>query len=763
MMFKSVFWGIFLTGLFNGTVLGAVDGFKIDASSRSFDVLDVRSGQPLFAQASAGLQVDGKWAMLRSLTSEKIENQKAATAIGQGQATVWRLTDAAKQIRFGLELIEYPHSEWLTINAWVENLGKSKIALDAVRLIDADKGFLSDEHSATWRVLCGDIDSLKWTGETLNDEKNAIQARTLTAFWNSVTNKEAVLGFSITKAWGNFVLRKSGDGLKLNADVKLDVDVLPGETYCAEPLHIKTGDVLNAMEELITLTGRQVGARTDGTSFGGWCSWYGFNPFIDKDITEDIVIDLAKAAEQHKDELPMQLVLLDDGYFTLPGDWTTLRPFFPNGMPYLAGEIAKRNLIPGIWIAPSIVHENAEILRQHPEWMERLKNGSPKHYQGNWGGNTRSFDVSNPQVLEHIDGLIKTVCGQWGYQYLKLDFNIEPGPNRYDRRITPFEAIRNMYKTIRKAAGPEVFLAACTGNPFPPSVGIAQAGRVGPDVNPQWDSVLKGCNNSLLAIPFHRRWWVNDPDCLNMRKDGSQLTDAEVQTHLTANFMGGGYVLFSDGLAELPADRLQMFAQALPSYGVAAKPIGYMKSPGNGIPHILNLPIEKHGEKYAVVALFNWQDEPLDIPLTMTQLGLDAQTEYHVFEFWTDAYKGVFKESLNIAALPPHGCYLLAVKPVMEGQIQVVSSDLHLLQGTMEIVDIVRMNTSPFSKAKAEIWIALEPVSVRSGKLVLAAQDGLKIVAMQGGKAELSKRKDGLWNLKISDLKNKAAVGLRVR
>ena len=117
-------------------------------------------------------------------------------------------------------------------------------------------------------------------------------------------------------------------------------------------------------------------------------------------------------------------------------------------------------------------------------------------------------------MLQHVDSIFNIVCNEWGYRYLKLDFNVEPGPNRY-RSITSFEAIRNMYKVIREAVGPNVFIANCAGSPYPPSIGIAQAGRVGPDVNPNWPSVIRGCERSLHHIPFHRRWWVNDPDCLN--------------------------------------------------------------------------------------------------------------------------------------------------------------------------------------------------------------------------------------------------------
>lgn len=762
--FIKVLFVILITGIsLNSYAQKSINGFKIHDDSHFFEIKDKNSGAILFSEITAGFSCNGAFYRLNDLVSESAIVSKTKSIFGKGEMLTWKLFLPSKKIRFALELISYPENNWLTVNGWVQNLSNQKITLNAIQLFDAENGILSGENQEYWRVLCGSTDKLHWTGESLKDVKDAIYARSMMGLWNSKTNLETVIGFSIKHAWGNIRLTKSNLGLNLLANVDLDIDLKPNEKGYAEALHLKVGPVLESMEELIMNTGKEVGARTDGTSFGGWCSWYGFNPFIDNDVTEDAVLGFARSAAKKRDELPLQLMLLDDGYFTLPGDWTTLRPFFPHGMKYLSEEVKKNGIIPGIWIAPSIVHKNSEIIKKYPEWVDRNSNGKPNTEQINWGGLTYSFDVSNPAVLNHIDSLFKIVCGKWGYKYLKLDFNIEPGPLRYNRSITSFEAMRNMYRTIRKAVGPDVFIANCSGSPFSPSIGIAQAGRVGPDVNPNWESVINGCRQSLLHIPYHRRWWVNDPDCLNMRKIGSQLTDEELRVHITANFMGGGYMLFSDSLDRLPEERRIMLSQALPSYGIAARPVNYMKSPGIGIPNILNLPIEKQGEKYSIVSIFNWEDKTADTDLKLQELGLDPTTKYHVFDFWTDTYKGTIKEAYHLKAQKPHSCELLAIKPVIKGEIQIVSTNLHLLQGTMEITDIKRMNTSPFDNAKAEIWISLKPVSLRNGKLVLSAGDGLRIAAMQGGKATLVKRPDGLWDLKVSELKDEVAILLRER
>lgn len=739
------------------------ESFGIDQNTKNFQINNVKIGETWFSDATAGFKFNGKWVLLKDLESRGVKRTKTLSTFGKGDKLTWSFSYPTEKIEFNLEFISYPDQDWLTINAYVINNSKNSITLDAIRLMDTDKGIHSGKNWKDWRVLSGTTDELKWAGEELVNDESKITARSQLGLWNSNTGKEAVLGFSIKHAWGQLTLGKASTGMNLFADVHLDVDLAPSNKVYGEALHIKVGPVLASMNEILKATGDEVNALTSGDSYSGWCSWYGFNPFIDNDITEDVVVEYAKTAEEKREILPLNLMLLDDGYFTLPGDWTSIRPTFPTGMKALSDEVVKKGLIPGIWVGISLVHENSEIIKIHPDWVDTLENGKPNHTQFNWGGKTFSFDISNPQVLKHVDSIFRVISRDWGYKYLKLDFNIEPGPKRYNRNITSFEAMRNMYKVIEKAVGPDVFIANCAGSPYPPSIGIARAGRVGPDVNPNWTSVIEGCRQSLLHTPFHRRWWVNDPDCLNMRKVGSQLTDVEVQSHLSANYMGGGYIMFSDSLNRLPLDRERMLAQALPSYGKAADPINYMKSPGIGIPNIMNLPIERFGEKYTITAVFNWEDKVVDTKLEIGDLNLELNKEYHVFDFWTDTYKGVVKNEINIESLKPHACQLLAIKPVLPGEIQIVSTDLHLLQGTMEISDVKRMNTSPFTNAKAEIWISIEPVSLREGKLVLAAEDGLRIAAVQGGKANLKKRNDGLWDLNVSNLQEKAAIVLRVR
>lgn len=700
-----------------------------------------------------------------STTDMKLINQSITTGmstLGKGNIHHY-LYQSNDGMTFGVDVISYKNNNWTTINGWVKNTTKSKITFDKAILIDGSEIPAIKGDWRKTRVLCGTTDKLRWLGDAIIEKDQKLTARSFIGIYNKETQEEYTLGFSIKQAWGSFDYDLSQNHPHFSAIVPMDVDLKPGELRQAEAVHIIKGKVWGNLQELISATGKEVGAITNAHSFSGWCSWYGFNPFIDNDITEDVITDFANKVGKMND-LPLDLMLLDDGYFTLPGDWTTLRPTFPHGMRYLTNVCKKNGLIPGIWVAATLAHENSNIIKQEKTWVDKDKDGTYHNKDmRNWGGKTYSFDATNKDFLHHVDTLFRYITHNWGYRYLKLDFNIEPGSNRSDRSVTSFQAMRNFYKVIRNAVGDSVFIANCYGAPFSPCIGIAQAGRVGPDVNPSWESVLMGCRSSILHTPFHHRWWTNDPDCLNMREKRSNLTEDELRTHITANFMGGGYVLFSDSIEELTPKRKVMLAQALPPSGKAAEIADYMTAPESGIPSLFYYPVNKFNEKSSIVTLFNWSNTPQSRTIDMNEVGLEKNKDYYVYDFWTDTFKGILRNEIAVDNQTAHTCALMAVRPVEKGKIQVISTNLNLLQGEKEITGMTRMVTAPFDGAKAEMWLEITPVSLRDGKVILASQDGLHIAAVQGAKAKVSKRADGLWDLNLSDMKDKVAVMLRVR
>ncbi len=734
------------------------------AQERStISIEDPVSGEEIIKDAETIFVCNGKEYSTINMSCFRESVKPITSTFGSGQCRSYQFQSEDK-LEFGVEVITYDSCNWTTVNGWVKNKSPKIITFNNVALLSLPLGPQFKGEWENTRALCGNIDKLEWLGIAAKKENKQLSAQSFLCLHNKDSREEYTLGYSIKQAWGTYVYDFSQDKPHFTASVYMDVDLKPGETRYAEALHIKKGKVWGDLQELISATGKEVGAVVDGESFAGWCSWYGFNPFIDNDITEDVVVDFARQAGEIKD-LPFQLMLLDDGYFTLPGDWTTLRPFFPHGMRYITDVCKNNGLIPGLWIAAALVHENSDIMKKVPEWVDKNEDGSYYKTMYNWGEKTHTFDLTNKDFLAHIDTLFRYIVKDWGFKYFKLDFNTEPGSNRSDRSITSFQAMRNFYKVIANAVGDSVFIANCQGDKgvFPLVIGCVRAGRTGPDVNPNWESVLNGCRSSILHLPFHRRWWVNDPDCLNLREKQSSLSEEELQMHVTANFLGGGYVMFSDSLQSLTPSRYNMLAKALPTAGKAAEIADYMTAPEIGIPSLFYYPIDRFDRRSSLVTLFNWSDSLQTRTIEFEEVGLRTENRCHVYNFWTDSYMGIMEGNISVLNQKPHTCLHMAVRPVTNEKIQIISTNLHLLQGEKEIGNVWRMNTSPFNMAKEEMWIELTPVSLRNGKIILYAEDGIRIAAVQGASANLTKRTDGLWDLNLSNMQDKVAVLLRIR
>lgn len=178
-------------------------------------------------------------------------------------------------------------------------------------------------------------------------------------------------------------------------------------------------------------------------------------------------------------------------------------------------------------------------------------------------------------------------------------------------------------------------------------------------------------------------------------------------------------------------------------------------------PRIFDLAVERPFGKWHVVGLFNWQDQPADIKLDFAALGLDPQRRYHVYDFWSNTYYGLLQGSHVFTRQAAHACQLLSVREEIPGQIELISTDLHLTQGGVEVADLSRQVTAPFG-CTAELTMTLTPKSLRNGKVIFAA-GRLVLAACQGAKGTLVHRADGLWEVNLTDMADQVALLLRWR
>lgn len=356
-----------------------------------------------------------------------------------------------------------------------------------------------------------------------------------------------------------------------------------------------TNDPYLAMDEYAKSLGKKNGVkRNDQPVPTGWCSWY----YYYTGISEKIILDNLNEIKNRK--LPIEFFQIDDGYQKEIGEWLIPNQKFPAGMGFLADEIKKVGLKPGIWLAPFLIRKNSSFYQMYPEALLKDENGNPIQaiWQPIWGlDDTYCMDITHPIALDYLEKVFRTMTKEWGYNYLKLDFLYAGSLDgvAYNGKISPAQKYRNALELIRKTVGKNTFLLGC-GAPIMPSIGIFDGMRVSCDVTPFWSihwlrkllqdkhalSTESALINGLNRAFMHRNFWLNDPDCLIIRKDKNSMTYP--QTILMATVMGlsGGMLLISDNLSTLDESRMPILEKSLALSKKCQKnnsiPLGFMES-----------------------------------------------------------------------------------------------------------------------------------------------------------------------------------------
>jgi alpha-galactosidase len=297
--------------------------------------------------------------------------------------------------------------------------------------------------------------------------------------------------------------------------------------------------------------------------------------------------------------------------------------------------------------------------------------------------------------------------------------------------------LRTGLEALRRSAGEETFLLGC-GCPLGSAIGLVDAMRIGADVAPRWrpfylgtefyfqaepdmPSVRNAIQNDLTRVPFHRRWWFNDPDCLLIREDSS-LSLAEVQSLATVIALSGGMLLLSDDLTRVSIERMRIAQALLPLIGERSRLLDWLDA---ATPRRLRLDLEGACGEWYVLALFNWEDYPQDVTLQLADYGLDAEEAYRGREFWSGRMYASSMGELKLAPLPAHGVALLALRQVISDRPQYLGGDLHISQG-QEVVEW------EWLAASGEFRLRLERPGKALGYVDLALPSEPKVASLDG-------------------------------
>jgi len=433
-----------------------------------------------------------------------------------------------------------------------------------------------------------------------------------------------------------------------------------------------------------------------GRSLAGWCSWY----YYFQDISAQVIRSNLAAAIQMRSDLPLEVFQIDDGFETQIGDWYTFKESFPEGLAPLAGEIRQAGYVPGLWLAPFIVHPKSQLADAHPDWLLRNRFGRPVNAGFIWDAFTTALDLTHPGAHDYAREVVHKAAHEWGFSYLKLDFLYAaalPG-RRHDPTKTRAQILRASLQTLREAAGENTTLLGC-GCPLGPAIGLVDAMRIGADVDGNWAPRYRGIKfffsaepdmpatrnalqNILTRAPLHRRWWVNDPDCLLLHPE-SGLSIAETQTLATAIALSGGSLFISAPLPDLPPALRRSAEILLPLIGKTPRILDWLDSP---TPRRTRLDLRNATGPWHLLSLFNWQEQETDLYLCLDDYGLFPEQPYWLHDFWGERSAYLPSGAKFRTRVPAHGVCLWAVRPVTTDHPQYIGSNLHISQG-LEVID----------------------------------------------------------------------------
>jgi alpha-galactosidase len=550
----------------------------------------------------------------------------------------------------------------------------------------------------------------------------------------AVRTAALLVGF-VTAADQLTEVRVRADGSALVARCHCDgVRIEPGDSISSETLVVRTGpDGLSLLEAWADEIGQEMKARVPSDSPTGWCSWYAF---YGENTAEDVTDNLAAIEEN---ALPLDVLVIDDGYQTAIGDWFSLDDDrFPDGLEPVTGEIRRAGHRTGIWTAPFGASADSQLVTHHPGWLLRDESDQPVLAWMHQGGPCYALDCTHPEVLGWLGKTFKRMRQAWGISFFKIDFLFAAAlaGRHHDPTATRAQALRRGVKAIRSAIGGRSFLLGC-GAPLGPCVGLVDGMRVGPDVDPNWYPIWRNdlsavstqnaLRNVVTRAPLHGRLWVNDPDCLLVRQreenaaspPSMDLVLNEVRTLSALVALSGGVTLDSDDLTAIDPGRLKYVRQTLPPTGISARPLDLFE---HELPSLFVLPVERSWGRWWIAGVINWDDRTTETTVRLAALGLPSG-RYHVFHYWRRRYLGVTHDTMTVRRHQPHETAVLLFKPVSD-RPDVLTTTFHVCQGVVELVGY----QSQITNAKSHVEVTLEKAGQQFGRVFFTVPRGWRVV-----------------------------------
>ena len=479
-----------------------------------------------------------------------------------------------------------------------------------------------------------------------------------------------------------------------------DCEFPAGATRTSDLFFISTHDhPLAEMERFASLAGEINQAKIWPPRIA-WCTWYagwqrkqmaGYRDGMERGIEQTIPEIQRRFASRGATTMR----ICDD--FIDYGDWPNKTKTVPRGFDRLARLIDEAGLTPGIWYAPYWAEADSHVLREHPDWFARDKDGQI------WfetGGQPKSrdttkfavFDTTRPEVIDYFEQTAR----RWrerGFRYVSTDFlQWAFEPDRYfDQTKTKAEILHAGMSAIRCGLGPDVFYRPIN-NPLGVAMGIANDTRISGDSHGNNPTAYF---RTAEVWFYNRRVWLNDPSAIVCARYGKLHDITWNRMWMSWMALAGTVLTYGEVIEELPEPYVRMYQRIFPNLPVAGRPLDIWEND----PYLLwgMAPGEADGA-YQLFGVFDLKgSDPRQLELNLDEIsarcrGWDvrprtAPADYLLWDFWNEKLVRSHGARLTVAK-PQKTCRVFALRPDL-GRPQLLGSSGHFSCGVVETDEIV--------------------------------------------------------------------------
>ena len=690
------------TELKNGRLL-----IRIDPADGSYTLALNGTMLPIL-HARIAVKVDHRWIESTEYPKHQIAGSDFADTLGHGRQVTVTSTGLADRPDLAYTIRAYENHPFGDIQVQVQNHSGRGFEVQSIRSLEAMAGQILNLHAnaGSERVL-SDSFSEDWPplriydlGQAPNGRHRAVGSQLIynqqskeSVFFGALSSDRfltilhlqtkagpdgpSISDFTVDST-GTTEIQASEEGSGLREGppenlIELSLPLADGGNMSSERLMLAAGTDYHAQLEDYGAAIRLLhNSRIAENNLLGWWSWTAFY----MKITEGNTFSNALWLAEHLKSLGYDYFHFDFGYAYARGEYAVANASkFPHGMRSLTHRITRLGLNVGVWTAPFEVGERSSVYEQHKDWLVQNASGKPIQITTDEEVPTERvfvLDATNPGAQEFLRQTYRTLVGEWGVQYIKLDFmdNTAIEGVYFRPNTTALEAQRIGLQVIRQAVGDDVLLDK-DGSPMLNPVGLVDEGRVSQDTGHAFLRSKEAAPGIAARYYMHRNFFISDPDAftvsrqlLEEREIQAPLALNEAQVSIALSAVSGGMYEIGDDLPTLGADaeRLALLKNPellkMAKLGRCAIPLDLLSYRAEDEqPSVFLL---REDARQAILAIFNWTDQPRSHRFSLFELKFPGGHAYQFEDVFAAEHHVPEGDSIQLEQ-PAHSVKLIKI------------------------------------------------------------------------------------------------------